>query len=351
ELVTPVRVEYSQGINGARESWISSSASRIHIDVDSDLVLDGRDEGFGEIRIFSQLNDRLLAIIPVTVINDYNANKNIRKSLKVSSQEGARIHLNVPAFVKGIKVNARILKGQRRILNFATYNQHFIRTRQMAFTSEFIIPITGHGHYQIAMLMAGGTASPAEVEFDIEPIFFEMESLSISTEEPIIRLNNNSQALLQGDLLLTPIRPAIFSQVFNNTQRGHAELEVGPGSYRVEMVATKNYDLSYLRQNCTISEKKGDVLIPTTSTIYQTTVNSTIVVQCVPFDIGAKFSSRESWLMRVLPSVSSKKYRFDISSYAKKEINLGEIETGEYLVEFSTPFSSERMSLGILEVW
>lgn len=351
ELVTPVRYEYSSGITGAREGWISSTASRLHIDVDSDQVLDGKDEGFGEIRIYSQINNRLLAIVPVTVINDYKTNKNIRKTLIVSSQEGARIHLDVPGLVKGIKVNARLLKGQRRILNFATYNQHFIRTRQLAFTSEFILPVERPGHYQIALLMAGGTASHAEVEFDIEPIYFNLESLSVSSTEAIIRLNNDSQALLQGDLYLTKVVEPIFAQVFNNKQRGYAEIEVAPGSYQVEMTSTKKYDLSYLRQNCTISEKNGDQVIPVSSTIYQAKTPSTIIVQCVPFDMGAKFSSTETWVMKVNPSSPSFKYRFDIGSYSKKEINLGKLTQGIYKVEFASPFSSERLSLGKLEVW
>ncbi|MFA7613797.1 MAG: S8 family serine peptidase [Candidatus Caldatribacteriota bacterium] len=351
ELVTPVRVEYSQGISGAKESWISSTSSRIHIDVNSDEVLNGKDEGFGEIRLYSQINNRLLTIIPVTVVNDYKADRNIRKKLQVNSQEGNRIHLHIPNSVKGVKVNARLLKGQRRILNFSTYNPHFIRTRQMAFTSEFILPVDRPGHYQIALLMAGGTASSAEVEFDIEPIYFEMESLSVSAKDAVIRFNNNSQALLQGDLLLTRLLDPIYTQVFNNTERGYVELEVTPGSYQVEMLATKKYDLSYLRQNCTILEKNGDQLLPTTSTIYQTKVNATIIVQCIPFDIGAKFSTKESWLMKVGPIAPTKRYRFDISSYSKKEINLGELKSGKYKVEFSSPFSTERILLGDLEVW
>lgn len=351
ELVTPIRLEYSPGISGARESWISSSASRIHVDVKSDEVLNGQDEGFGEIRIYSQINGRLLAIIPVTVINDYQAEKNFRKSLKVSSQEGNRIHLSVPAMVKGIKVNARLLKGQRRILNFAIYNSHFIRTRQMAFTSEFILPIDKPGHYQIALLMAGGTASEAQVEFDFEPIYFELESLNVSSKNATIRLNNNSQTLLQGDLYLTPIQAPIYSQLFSHTERGFAELEVAPGSYQVEMVATKKYDLSYLRSNCTIIERNGEELTPINSSIYQTKVSATIIVQCVPFDLGAKFTSKESWLMKVSPSSSSKKYRFDISSYAKKDLSLGELPAGPYRVEFSSPFAAERILLGNLEVW
>ena len=351
ELVTPIRLEYSLGITGAKEGWISSSASRIHLDVDSEQVLNGKDEGFGEIRIYSQMTNQLLSIVPVTVINDLKANKNIRASLKVSSQEGARLHLDVPGQVKAIKVNARLVKGQRRILNFATYNQHFIRTRQMAFTSEFIMPITRPGHYQIAMLMAGGTASSAEVEFDIEPIYLDLESLNVSATDAVIRLNNDSQALLQGDLYLTAKKEPIYSQVFTNNQRGYAQLTVAPGNYHVEMVATKKYDLSYLRQNCTITEKKGDVLTPTTSTIYQTKTHATIIVECVPFDMGAKFSGQESWLMRVYPSAESKKYRFDISSYSKKEIHLGPLPIGQYLVEFASPFSADRMSLGKLSVW
>lgn len=351
ELITPVRFEYSKGITGAKEGWISSTTSRVHIDVDSDLVLNDMDEGFGEIRIYSQINDRLIAIVPVTVINDIKASKNIRKTLIVSSQEGARIHLDVPGQVRGIKVNARLLKGQRRILNFATYNQNFIRTRQMAFTSEFILPIEKPGHYQIALLMAGGTASQAEVEFDIEPIYFNLESLSVSSSEPIIRVNNDSQALLQGDLYLTQEVQPIFAQVFTNKQRGHAEIEVAPGSYQLEMTSTKKYDLTYLRQNCSITEKIDGQLIPVTSNIYQTKVPRLIIIQCVPFDMGAKFSSTESWVMKLSPSAPSFKYRFDIGSYSKKEINLGKIASGKYKVEFAVPFSSERLSLGKLEVW
>lgn len=351
ELVTPIRIEYSKGISGARNSWVSSTSSRVHFDVASDEVLDGADEGFGEIRLYSSISEKLLAIIPVTVINDFKVNTNIRKKLKVSSQEGARIHLDVPGLVRGVKVSARMIKGQRRIINFATYNQHFIRTRQMAFTSEFVLPITRPGHYQIAMLMAGGTSSDAEVEFDIEPLYFELESLDISTDDPIIRLSNNSSSLLQGDLYLIPKLEPIYSQIFNNTKRGYVELEVQPGSYQVEMVATKKYDLSYLRQNCTITEKNGDVLTPISSNIFQTNKNATIIVQCVPFDIGARFTSKETWRMNIIPTATSKKYRLDIGPFAKKEMKLDELKTGKYRVEFGSPFSTERMSLGQLGVW
>lgn len=351
ELVTPIRLEYSKGISGPKEGWISSSASRIHVDVVSEKVLDNSDEGFGEIRIYSQINQRLLAVVPVTVLKDHSLYRNIRKTLKVKSQEGARIHLDIPSDIKGVKVNARLIKGQRRILNFATYNPHFIRTRQLAFTSEFIIPTPHSGHYQLALLMAGGTASGAEVEFDIEPIFLELESLNISSRDAVIRLNNDSQALLQGDLYLTPKLDPIYSQIFDNTQRGYAEIDVGPGSYQLEMLATKKYDLSYLRQNCLISEKKDEEIIPTNSTIFQAKESTTLIIQCIPFDIGAKFSNKENWLMLLSPIASAKKYRFDIGSYSKKEISLGELNSGEYSVEFTSPFSTERIYLGELKVW
>lgn len=351
ELTTPIRLEYTAGIKGPQENWISSTASRLHIDVTAEEVLNGGDEGFGEIRIYSQLSHKLLAIVPVTVINDHVLNKNVRKSLKVSSQEGARIHLDIPAHVKGVKVNARLLKGQRRILNFATYNEHFIRTRQMAFTSEFILPTPNAGHYQLALLMAGGTESNAEVEFDIEPISFELETTDTSSSEAVLRLNNNSETILQGDIYLTREMTPIASRVFNQKQRGRIELEVEPGSYTVEMSSTKKYDLSYLRQNCSIMEKKNGEYIPTTSLIYQASIKTTLLFQCIPFDFGAKFTSDEQWLIQVKPVATSTKYRFDQGIYSEKDLVIGTLSEGTYLVEFATPFSTERISLGKVNVW
>lgn len=350
-ILTPVDLEYSPGISGPRELWVSVSSSRLSVDVNIDEMLAGQKEAFGEIRVYSKLDKTLMAVIPVTAIDDLSTQSFIRETLTVSSQEGARLHLNVPEGVKGLKIKARLIDGEYRFLNASAYNPDYIRFINVGMPQELIIPTNKAGHYQLTLSMVQGTERQATVEFEIEEIKLDLQT-EIASNGGRIRLLNKGTAVLQGDIIFSPKASRVKSVVFNNKTIPEETLTLGKGSYQVEILPTEKYDLSYLYANCSIMMKADNIFVPTESSVYRNTTEEdvTLKFRCVPFDYGIAEQQDLFWKMVITSFGTEQTTRFDIFGMAEKSIKLPKLEPGEYKVEFGHGLSGNRILLGNIEI-
>ena len=351
-LLVPVEIQYSKGISGARELWISVSASRVSVDVEIDELLGNKREAFGEIRIIAKDTKELLAIIPVTAINDMNAGSLLREQLTVSAQEGSRLHINVPEGVKALKVRARLMEGESRFLNAAAYSPDFIRTHNMAMFQETFIPTPKAGHYQLTLMMVQGTKRSATVEFEVEEVRMDLLT-SDAQSAGKLTVANSSSSPLQGDLKLTPKAKVLKTILFDNKSIPEATMTLPKGNYQVGMFATGQHDLSYLYGNCSIMEKKEETFEATTSTVF---VNSkdedvTLKFRCVPFDYAIEGNDDLLWKMVVTSPKAETKLRLDTTGGSRKTLRLPQLEAGIYEVGFTHGLSGQNISLGSIEIY
>lgn len=350
-LLTPVDLEYTKGITGPKELWVSLSSSRFTVDVETHNLLGNEKEAFGEIRVYSKLDKTLMAVIPVTAINDMRAGSFLREKLTVSSQEGARLHINVPEGVKGLKVRARLLEGEYRFLNASAYDTDYVRFINLGMPQEFIIPTAKPGHYQITLAMIQGTERQASVEFEIEEVNIKLLT-EVAVSGSRIKVWNQSTATLQGDLILTPKSNVLKTTIFNNKSTPEETMTLPKGSYQVELFPTEQYDLSYLYANCSVMKKTGDIFEATESSVFRNTNDEdvTLKFRCIPFDYGIDPNEDLLWKMVVTSFKQEEAIRFDVFGRAEKTIKIPELEAGIYKVEFGHGLSGNRIFLGNIEI-
>ena len=354
DLLIPIEIEYTEGIKGPRELWVSASSSRISVDVNIDEMLKSEHEAFGEIRLISKLDHSLLAVIPVTAVDDLNTQKFIRKTIKVSSQEGSRLHLDVPKGIKGLKVRARLLRGERKFLNILTFNPDFIRTKQIAFTEDFIMPTDRAGHYQLTLVMVGGTEEDALVEFEVEAVNLEIKTRITTSSEGKIEILNSGYQALQGDIIVTSGPTVIKSMIFNKNGTPEVSLTLNKGTYGVSLKPTAEYDLSYFYSNCSIMIKgENDTFIPHKETSYTVSDDRPVSLKfrCTPFDFGLESSEDIFWQMLITSSQTPSKMRLDIAGNSKKVLKLPNLTPGVYTIGFLNPVSNDQMTLGRVEIY
>lgn len=350
-LLVPIDLEYSKGIKGPKELWVSSSSSRFSVDVDIEELLGRKKEAFGEIRVLSKVDRSLMAVIPVTAINDLRAKRLIRKTLKVSSQEGARLHLHIPEGVQGLKVRARLVEGERRFLNVSVYDPDYIRFLNFGMPQEFLIPARKSGHHQLTLSMIQGTGRDAMVEFEIEEVHLNLLT-EATLSEGRIELLNEGTAILQGDIILTPLDKVIKTVVFNNKTIPEETMLLPKGSYQLDLKATTKYELSYMNTSCSIMKKIDDVFTPTETTIFnnETDEEVTLKFRCVPFDYGMAPQEDLFWKMIITSFKSPSSIRMDVYGKSSKTLQIPELEAGTYKVEFSHGLSGYKILLGNLEI-
>lgn len=351
-LLTPVAIEYSKGISGARELWVSVSQSRLSIDVNPEEMLGESSEAFGEIRVISKVDKSIMAIIPVTAIRDVRPKTFFRQNLTVSAEEGARLHLNIPETVKGIRVKARLIEGESSFLNFGTYNPDYIRMEQIGFTREFVVPTAKAGHYQITVSMNGGTPKSATVEFEVEELALKLNT-EVAASEGKISISNLAQTGAQGELTFIRDSAPLKSQLFNSKNIPEITLKVGKGTYGADLLPVARYDLNYLYPSCSImvQNDKGEFEATVQNPYkHEGETEVTLKFRCVPFDLNIAGTDSLFWKLQVSQLEEEAKILFDLNGKFRRDYTLPKLQPGTYTVEFSTFFEKKRISIGKLEI-
>lgn len=354
-LLVPVDVAYSKGITGPRELWISQQSS-MNVDVHIDEILDGQNEGFGEIRLYSKLNKSLMAVIPVTAINDQRVGRFLRQTLAVSAQEGSRLHLNVPAGVSSLRIRPRVVEGEKRSLIVRAYDPTGIDRYYSRIGNEFYLPTPKAGHYQVTLSMRGGTKSGAVVEFEMEEMSLYLKTKVVSKIAGSIQIFNTSSAPMSGNILLTKKDAPLKARTFNlNETSPEVILSLGKGSYSVRLLSAKEHDFAYDFSACTISKQVApDKFEPVGELLYVNNTDQieTLKFRCVPFEYGMGGIEDYRWQLKVMQRVSLAPIPMLLDYEALSTVTLPNLEEGTYEVGFLPDFTLGRtmLNLGTLEV-
>jgi subtilisin family serine protease len=353
-LLTPVKILYSKGITGAKEIWISSSASNLAVDINPEDVLQGKLEGFGEIHIHSSLDNSLLVIVPVTVVNDQNILENPTEHFGLTSQEGLRFPVYIPEGVKGFRVNAEVIEGDEKAALLSVFDPHHIRVVQQRLGNDIWFPTSESGFYQVGIAMTGGTPRGLKVRISLRPIKLTVRSKVTSAQTPSVTVTNH-MAPLSAHLKITPLPKVVETVILSSRDiLNGASLEktLEEGSYSVEFSSTRSYDLVYLFSTCTIKEQKADGALKYTEGNALTVPASGMVAtfRCMPFDRGGIFEEVYEWNMKLLKNGKSLSGRMDISREQTSSIRFPEATPGRYKVEIEDPFSTSSIVIGEIDL-
>lgn len=362
EALVPLKLEYSKGLSGSRELWASVSGSRVHVDVDIEEALAGSNgESFGEIIIRDLRSDELLAIVPVTVIDDKPATTLARQIFTVGPQGSARMHVNAPLGVKALKVKFRGLSGPFNMLNFSSFDSHRARTQQIAFTDEMFIPVERAGHHQVGLVMPGGAGAEARVEVEVEGVSFDLPQsvISSASNSASVTVNYTGASTTYAKLSMNPVGERVGQMV--TTDNGVVKpLEIEMtimqgGTYTASIRPTASADTRLFYTNCT--HKTMDAAGVETFRSGATFTKSgqaaeKVTFRCIPFDHGMNSGHSESWAMEVTRSRGSAETRDVIfMPNSNRSTSFSKKTPGTYEIRLAPMNGSQSISLGTIDVF
>lgn len=357
DLVIPVEVEYSQGISGPNELWVGHS-SKMFIDIDvAHIVKENPIESFGEIRIKSKSDGTLMGIIPVTVLNDLDVRQASRMNLKVSSQEGKRLHYFAVEGVEGFRVRLTQVSGSNSFLEVSVFDPNWIRAKYAKVSREIWVPTPTPGHYQVALDMNGGSKESAEVEFEIETLDLKVATKSASAEGAKISIGNYGMTPIFGEVHIVS-QPKVLGSTFFNYKKdskiGEVTLSLKKGTFKADMSSTQASDLSFMRSNCYTEVTKADGTKEAKATDTFTNDKDEevkVTFKCIPFDSGAEGDDTISWVTRVTEAGPTVKARADLPGKRFSTITLPKTAPGTYTVWIKDTITNDYVQIGSVDLY
>jgi subtilisin family serine protease len=353
-LLVPVKLEYSEGLSGPMELWVSPGESEFHLEIAiREMLKEGSLEAFGEIKIISQIDNSLMASVPVTAINDVNILSRPAVNIKLGAQEGKRFHLNVPEGVKGFRVKAEALEGDLNRIAISVFDTNQIRIKQARLGADLWIPVSRAGYYQVGVSMNGGTPRGAIVRVEMETLDLRLKSKSIVASEGTLTLINAAKSSLHGIIKARKIDEVVHSHVVTSDFQNTEFTKVLPaGEYRIKMKTTDRYDLSYLFANCSQTYEKDGEKTMTMSDELTLDEELNVTFRCMPFDYGMLAETTYRWVMQLVKVSRPVEKRIDIATGGKKDIALEGLTPGRYEVEVEDALNTESsIFLGEIEVF
>jgi subtilisin family serine protease len=358
-----LRLEYSKGLYGPQNLWVSTSQSRFDLDVQVDEVLSASSqEGFAEIKFFDSISEDYLGSLAVTVINDLPAQSRIEKKLEVFSQSSARLHFHVSTPLKALRVRAKLLEGDAKNLGFSVFSPAKIRTQRIPFSDDFWIVLEGVGQYQLGLAMSGGTARRAVVEVEINPIELDLMTSVTSAAKSFLKIENLSHLSFFSQLEVRPI-PLVLQKVLSKRSQKIEALEHKlvvnkPESLSAKIAPIEESESRFFYAHCTsmIKDKNGVTTFGGASFIQNDNEEREVNFRCVPFDLGLEVRLPDflpQYVMQIEKLSSPmglKSIGLPPSSTAK--VDLSSLETGKYEVFLLHPVldqADQRFRLGEFE--
>jgi subtilisin family serine protease len=359
DLLVPVKLEYSNGIQGADELWVAVSGSRFNVEVDVDEVLKGQQgEGFGEIKIRDARSNALIAVVPVTVLDDRPVTRVRRERLTVNSQGSARLHVHVPAGVPAFRVKARMVEGDSAGLSISTFDTNRVRLAQTAFTDEVWVVVTRPGHHQVSLIMNGGTGREATVEFDIEPMAIDMRTTATPAAKPTVAIRHNGVSALFTRVELVPVAP-VLARVVSEIGGDVKPLEISrklteKTELKVAMRALEVGDTAFLYTSCSGKVVEADGTTKIFDGVSYSSPDDkerTVTFRCMPFDHGITGAHGQGWelsLSKNMSAVEKKEQAFGIR--ANTDVSFAKQAPGSYEVWVFHPLNGSSVKLGVVEL-
>ncbi len=352
--LTPVKVTYTKGIIGPRELWISSSASNLSVDINPEELIENNVEGFGEIRLISLNDNKLVTVIPVTVVKDENVLENPSMVFTLTTHEGLRFPLQIPDGVKGFKVSAKVLEGDEKGAMLSIFDPNSIRTIQQRISSDVWVSTPSPGMYQVGLSMTGGTERVLKVKIAVEAFKFNLKTKSAKGQNANIVITNFNFAT-SAILSLVPMQSLIASELINSKDLNaptEISKELTEGSYSVELRSTLNADFSYLYGTCNIKEEypDGKIKLNSSFSINAPASGLKATIRCMPFDLGAEFEETQEWEMRLFKLGQPQNQRIDILKDQTKGTLFKNLNPGPHEVRMTDPFSTNSILIGTVDI-
>lgn len=352
-LLVPVRLEYSRGLTGPRELWISSGQSDLYLEVDvKDMFEYQEAEAFGEVKIISQLDQTQLASIPVTAIRDVNIHTRPSTTLQLGAQEGKRFHLNVPAGVSAFRIRSEVLDGDASRAIISVFDTHQIRLRQVRAGTDLWVAVTRPGHYQVGVSMNRGTPRGVKVALQMEAINLQLKTKSTLAFQPTLSLVNHSRSAVQGILKARKISDVLRTEVVDSYFLNQDfKLTLSKGDYEIRFSSMEEHDLSYLFSSCSYEYERGGVKTLGMSFNLSLDEENEVSFRCRPFDYGMEAEATYKWVTKVLRVVKPVELRLDMLPGAKRDVTFVGLTAGRYELILQDALAADnQMSVGEFEV-
>lgn len=353
-LLVPVKLEYSQGLSGPKELWVSSGESDFYIDMAINEMLGaGQIEAFGEIKVISQVDNSLMASIPVTAINDVSITNRPGATIKLGAQEGKRFHLHIPEGVKGFRVSAEALDGDAGRIAVSVYDTNQIRIERVRLGADLWVPVSRAGHYQVGVAMDGGTPRGALIQIKMETLDVKLRTKSTTATDASLSLTNNSRSSLHGIIKARKVDEIVKNHVISSDFQNIEFTQTLPkGDYKITLKTTEQYDLSYLFGNCSHTYEKAGVKTMAASETFNIEEDTFVTFRCLPFDYGMLPETTYHWIVQIAKLSKPVEKRLDMAPGSKKDVKLEGLTPGRYEVVVQDALNEKSsLPLGEIEVF
>jgi len=326
--VLPVNIEASGFIETVSKSWLDHGTNRFGFSINKEKIeWNDNTEVFGEITVRDEQTNTIVAVVPITLIDDTLFSHSRHFSISIGPEEGKRIHVNVPNDVKAIKVTANLLSEDDDRVIVSLYNPYGIRVQRKWLKSfslnSFYFPVERSGKYQIGLSRSKGTKDPTKFDLTLSPVSIKLRTNYGEVSDKKIKvLVENKSDYLEGKILLNFIPKSDFKKVVRYKKNDGYSFDWPvnrSGDYEL-FIESSSEKFSYVSMRC--FHNKNTVENFTGYELSGLEVGSNITTRCIPFDY---FSDREgqeqlffNWRKKISKKLESASKRLDsgtISSY------------------------------------
>jgi hypothetical protein len=321
-LLKPIRLEYSDSwLAGPARLWVARADSNFALSITDPRVASATPaarEWFGEVRILDDDTGARIATVPVTVVRDDALVRPIHADgLVVQPEDGIRLHVDVPAGTKGLRVKASVEAGPRP-LELRVYDPAGTiigSTVLEPATPDLILPVATPGWHQVTIYRYGGSATPARADLVVEPIAVDVPTGTVTESDAYLQVRNAGTSAQEARIALF-VKPTVVAAPIVTVRGGEAlrtTVDVDPagGLYRVdprpldrsELVNPLDTCVFTLRSDASVgiySSFDGNQLdIPAAPGVART-----LEIYCQPFEGLIPYLPATSWRLEVSRTAS-----------------------------------------------
>lgn len=327
-LLIPTTLEANVAwLNHPSRGWVSVGKSTAYIsfkrdDVLSALSRSGAGELTGEVVVKNTATSEVLAVIPVTIVDDRDLPGARAIAVTLGAEEGKRFHVGIDPSTIGLEVSIDQVNPDG-VIAIMGYDANGVRGARMAMRSgrKLMIPTPTKGWNQISFMRWGGTSLNATAHVTIRPIQLSLVSKVASAEDSKITVRNSGTET-NGNLAVFPARSSFYSAIkigrLDEVQSWEIPLPTVGTLWSTANIRS-NGNVSYVSSHCAqwLQAKDGSIVgaIPSDGTAFDITEDhlkaaSSLQLRCSAFEAGAK------------PTGSTQvEWNVDVKFFAKREDN------------------------------
>ncbi len=205
-------------LNHPTNGWVSTGESSAYVSLKKAAVLKALDrstmgELTGEIEVRSSDSGELLAVFPVTVVDDREIVEDKEVNVSVGAEEGKRIHFGVAEGTGAVEISVDEVSSEG-VIAMMSYDGYSIRGARVPLRSRrtYVVALARSGWNQLAFVRWGGTKMDTTAKLTIRPIRLSLANKVTSRAKPIAMFKNLGSEL-NGILAALPRRQTFFESV------------------------------------------------------------------------------------------------------------------------------------------